>query len=108
MDSSERGVTSAGGIEEPPTVAAVQDCHFAESPRHERILTAYAVMVAALAHRWAQRALNSRDASPLTRDLCNIRVEIDYMLALIGDAVDRLAEARALLRAGELRSQGVQ
>ena len=28
-----------GGIEESPTVAAVQDGHFAEPPRHDRILT---------------------------------------------------------------------
>ena len=28
-----------GGIEESPTVAAVQNGHFAEPPRHDRILT---------------------------------------------------------------------
>ena len=28
-----------GGVEESPTVAAVQDGHFAEPPRHDRILT---------------------------------------------------------------------
>ena len=28
-----------GGIEESPTVAAVQDGHFAEPPRHDRIFT---------------------------------------------------------------------
>ena len=36
VDSSDRGVASAGGIEESPTVAAVQDGHFAEPPRHDR------------------------------------------------------------------------
>ena len=39
MDSSGRGVVSVGGIEESPTVAAVQDGHFAEPPRHDRVLT---------------------------------------------------------------------
>ena len=39
MDSSDRGVMSAGRIEESLTVAAMQDGHFAESPRHDRILT---------------------------------------------------------------------
>jgi len=37
--TGEAGVAAAGGIEESPTVAAVQDGHFAELPRYDRILT---------------------------------------------------------------------
>ena len=39
MDSSNGEVASAGGIEKSPTIAAVKDGHFAEPPRHDRILT---------------------------------------------------------------------